>query len=75
MGFIINDECDSWHVLHCKQDLIIFQRPIKKIVTNGKWEPISPCDHTKKFTRVSQNGISLNLAKKHTHIFINPTTN
>ncbi len=33
MGLRINDECDFWHVLHCNQDLIIFQKPIKKVVT------------------------------------------
>jgi hypothetical protein len=31
MGLRINDECDSWHALRCKQDLIIFQKPIKNI--------------------------------------------
>jgi hypothetical protein len=87
MGLRINDECDSWHVLHCKQNLIIFQKPTKKnsnicafriLFTMGNGNQYLLVTTKERFTRVSQNGISMNLAKKthtHTHIFITPTTN
>lgn len=33
MGLKINGECDFWHVLHCNQNLMIFKKLVKKVVT------------------------------------------